>query len=52
MRRDKNGEVIDAILTDKTRHRPTGNPLAGRAAVGEPLLSSVPALVPVSAGIA
>jgi len=34
---------------DRTRVRPTGNPLAGRAAVGAPLLSPVPALVPVSA---
>jgi len=35
---------------DRTRGRPIGNPLAGRAAVGAPLLSPVPALVPVSAG--
>jgi len=35
---------------DRTRGRPTGNPVAGRAAVGAPLLSSMPALVPVSAG--
>jgi len=37
---------------DRTRGRPTGNPLAGRAAVEAPLLSPVPALVPMGAGSA
>jgi len=37
---------------DRTRGRRTGNPLVGRAAVEAPLLSPVPALVPMGAGSA
>jgi len=42
---------------DRTRGRPTGNPVAGRAAVGAPpspvpALVPEPALVPMSAGSA
>jgi len=35
--------------TDKTHYLLTGNPVDGRQAVGVPLISPVPDLVPVSA---
>jgi len=39
-------------LSDRTRHRPTGDPVAGGAAVGATLRPPVTALMPVSAGCA